>query len=457
MKTGMTMKRKWLAFLLALWICAGVLSSCGGTDPTEEQTSGAESDTAKEQTEAGTDGAGESETEKEKEDMYAFDTTISEQVLRRYLSRAVTIAPEGSVYLSLDQLQIRDFIIKTGAKYICRSACCWNPGLYEYATYDKQKEFIQSVHRKDPDVVFEACIFECVSGSVNEIPIPKYVFEEFGLPYEQRCFDVDRMRFEDGFYRDQWGEGTCVPDITRKETQMFFFYRASAYIDVGFEGLHMGQVHLMGKNDEGWEHYTDLFARIRSYAKQHARRHMVLINAHTHGILDADGELMFDFHMWPSRPRTGELREDGVRTATLEKGYLDSVYGDSLGGTTKSGWKCAHLPVLVELDNFNDSYTPLEYTVNSFYVWGCDEITWFANQPDAYRAEFLRYAYERVHELDPDCYFAMPGQRVARYYDRNGKIYQYVYYGYRKSYYEKGNDDQLVVQDIWAKSELANS
>ena len=47
---------------------------------------------------------------------------------------------------------------------------------------------------------------------------------------------------------------------------------------------------------------------------------------------------------------------------------------------TPSGWKCEHLPYLVEIDNWGASRHPGQAKAGGIWVWGYDEITWFAHQ-----------------------------------------------------------------------------
>ena len=393
---------------------------------------------------------------------YHFENTISHEVLCNYLSRAVTISLEGSfVPNSRNSSHIRKFILNTGAKYICRAATCWNPGPEDYETYGGQRTFIAEVHKRDPEVVFEACVFECISGKVNEIPVPDWVFEAFDLPVEERNFSFDAMCFPDGSFKGQWGEGTSVPDITQQETMLFFYYRACQYILLGYEGLHMGQIHLIGRDDKNWENWTELLTKIREFAYDRARRGFVFINAHTHGLVGTDGVLLFDFHMYPSRPMADGLQEphfpteDDPQCATFQAGHSDSIYGKSKGGMTYSGWECDSLPYLVELDNYGDDTASLHIPKpNDMRTWGMDEITWYANQPAWYRAEFLEYAYDWVmNEAEGEGFFAMPGQRVARIYDEDGNVTRWQYYAYDPKNHKDGCGDEAVIAEIWASYE----
>ncbi len=392
---------------------------------------------------------------------YRFYGKITEEVLCNYLRRAVTISCEpGHELHPTETPEVRSFILNTGAKYICRAATRWRPSMNDYATYEGQAAFIDSVHAVDPDVVFEACIFECVGPEVETIPVPAWVFEAFGIAPELRNFNVDAMRFPNDLYRDQWGPGTIVPDMTRIETQMFFYYRACKYIDIGFEGLHMGQIHLIGKNDEGWVCWTRVLTMVRAYAKEHARRAFVLINAHTPGMLDSNGKLMFDFHMFPSRPVADDSQEphfpseDNPQRAVLDVHHRSGIYGRSLGGMTHSGWETDTLPYCVELDNFGDDL-PERLNVprpDLSTCWGMDEINWFAHQPARYRAEFLRYAYAWVRDVAPGkCFFAMPGQRVIRLRNRQGDIINRLYRAYDKTTHPDGFGDENVIKEIWSE------
>jgi hypothetical protein len=57
-------------------------------------------------------------------------------------------------------------------------------------------------------------------------------------------------------------------------------------------------------------------------------------------------------------------------------GYLDSIFLRSKGGRTYSGWECAHLPYLAELDNYGSSLHPSAAGQGGDWVWGYDEISW---------------------------------------------------------------------------------
>jgi len=393
---------------------------------------------------------------------FKFDGKISQEVLENYLSRSMTIADglnsspfytsnctEGTPEFVMSNIRM---IINTGVKYVGRSGCNWNVSKVVIDDLVNVKQNIDYAHGIDPDIIFEACIFEAVYKSVEDVAIPAWVFEAFGLPAENRNFSFDKMKQADGAYVNQWGEGSIVPDITQQETQMFFYFLACSYIDAGFEALHMGQVHLIGRRDSGWKCYTKLNDMIRAYAKKNARRHMVLMNSHTHGITDANGYLMFDFHAWPMRGRvpSGSVAhaptEGNPQEVELAVGHADSIYQRSLGGKTYSGWSCGSLPYVVEIDNYG-----VTNSINdpSRDHWGFDEISWFFNQPDEYRRSWLISSYTWVEENDSVGHFMMPGVRVAYKLSGGNSAYATAYHNYNPIYHNKGTGDEDTIRNIF--------
>jgi hypothetical protein len=218
------------------------------------------------------------------------------------------------------------------------------------------------------------------------------------------------MLYSGGRGHDHWRAGSSIPDIGQPETKLWFYFLAASYIDVGCEAIHFGQAEIMDGNDPDHRHWWEVTQKVREYAKDHARRHWVLCDAHvpSGGMLHGD-QLLFDFHSFPLRiVEVPERPQEGV----LKMGAFDSIYGRSMGGIAPSGWQCEHLPYLVELDNWGVSNRPGQPHVGGCWVWGYDEISWFAHQDEAYRNKWLRYAWEWVGEHDPNGFFQMPGSRV---------------------------------------------
>jgi hypothetical protein len=201
----------------------------------------------------------------------------------------------------------------------------------------------------------------------------------------------------------------------------------------------------MNGNDRDQAHWSEVLGLVRAYAAKHAHRHMVLCDAHVPGGgLVRDGKLLLDFHSFPLR-----IKEvpDKPEDAVLEVGFSDSLYGRSKGGVTPSGWKCEHLPYLVELDNWGVSRKPGEAGAGRIWVWGYDEITWFAHQGREYRASWLRYAHDWVRKTDPNGFLQMPGSRTMRS-PRDGKRWYYA--NTPSDAVPDGLGDEEAIRSIWA-------
>jgi hypothetical protein len=100
----------------------------------------------------------------------------------------------------------------------------------------------------------------------------------------------------------------------------------------------------------------------------------------------------------------------------LKLGFSDGIYNRSKGGRTFSGWSSEHLPYFVELDNYGVSRHPGKSNEKGEFnwVWGYDEITWFAHQSKDYRSNWLAYAWNWVRTTDSNGYLEMCGSRTAQ-------------------------------------------
>ena len=341
---------------------------------------------------------------------YNFDHVISREVLENYLSRAISM--EGFLDGRGNFEDNVRMLKSVGAKYIGRSICLWGGEANLFRRLDVVRRRLPRAHAADAEMIFEACIFEIVTTEVGQIAVPNWAFVALGQPVETRNFRYAEMIYLQGQHRDQFGTGASVPDVSRMETKLWFYFLAASYIDLGVEGIHFGQVEIMNGNDPDLRHWAQVFSLVRTYAAQHARRGMVLCNAHVpSGRLVRDGQLLLDFHAFPLRIKEVPGKpQEGI----LKVGFVDSFYGRSKGGVTFSGWKCKQLPYLVELDNWGVSGQPGKAGAGGYWVWGYDEITWFAHQSQTYRAEWLRYAWDWVRTTDPNGYLEMPGARTMQ-------------------------------------------
>jgi len=380
--------------------------------------------------------------------------TIPRNVLESYLSRSITQSEFLHGPGFYDELHYHNkdddtrMLKNIGAKFIGRSIFSWgaedmfnNPAFLASA---EQK--IQEMHQYDPDVIFQAAIFEIVTTKVNSVPIPAWVFEEFGLPVDERNFSYSDMLNQNGQFVDHWGPGASVPDISRLETRMFFYFMARKYMEIGIEAIHFGQAELMAMTDKNnnYAAWNDLLSRVRETALTVARRGTILCDAHLpSGGIVVNGKLLFDFVSFPMR-----LKEicESPQEAEFKKYYLDAIYGRTKGGTTPSGWYCEKGPYIVEFDNFGISDYPGTCNLTDYFVWGYDEITWFALQPEDYRKEFLKYAHDWVRIVDPNGYVEMPGSRIIT----TETSYSYYRANTNSTTCPEGMNMEEAIKTIWS-------
>ncbi len=338
---------------------------------------------------------------------YRFDGKISPEVLRSYLSRAITsqelLTEKGNLDDNIRMLK------SSGAKFIGRAVFVWGHEAQLPSRLELARKNAPKIHQADPDIILQACVFEIVSREVEQLAVPDWAFKALGRPVQRRNFRYADMLYTSGRGQNQWGRGASVPDISRPETKLWFYYAAVSYIDAGIEAIHFGQAEIMNGNDPHTEHWWQVLTLVRQYAARHARRHFVLCDAHVPngGLLYKD-RLLLDFHAFPLRiAEVPDRPQEGV----LRVGFVDSIYGRSRGGLTFSGWRCEHLPYLVELDNFGASRRPGQAGTGGCWVWGYDEICWFAHQSTADRNQWLHYAWSWVREHDAAGFLEMPGSR----------------------------------------------
>jgi hypothetical protein len=373
---------------------------------------------------------------------YSFQRTISREVLDNYLSRSISM--EGLLNGRGDLTDNIRMLARVGAKYAGRSVCLWGNEANLLSNLERVRLQLPQVHAADPEMIIEACIFEIVTTQVEQIPVPDWAFVAMGRAVEKRNFRYAEIIYPQGPRRDQWDRGSSVPDVSREETKLWFYFLARSYIDLGVEGIHFGQAEIMNGNDPDLAHWDQVLSLVRAYASKQARRRMVLCNAHVpSGGLVRDGKLLLDFHAFPLR-----IMEvpDRPQEAILKVGFSDGIYGRSKGGLTYSGWNCEHLPYLVELDNWGASKQPGQPRAGGNWVWGYDEITWFAHQSKEYRDQWLRYAWKWVRQTDPNGWLEMPGSRTMRSPLDHRPWY---YANLSSAAVPDGLGDEETIRDIW--------
>jgi hypothetical protein len=335
-----------------------------------------------------------------------------------------------------------------GAKFIGRSLYRWSeesklgdPAFLEYA-----KRLIDRMHAFDPEIVFQACLFENVSNDVNNLAIPAWVFEAFNLPVEKRNFNAsERTKRIDANSGADMG-GRC-PMVNNLETKLWFYFLAKSYIDVGCEAFHLGQVELIGRDDPNKDHYKEILDRIRDYAKKNARRHYVLLDGHTpYGGFVKDGVSLLDFNSFPLR-----IKEvvDRPLEGILEVGHSDGIFQKSKGAISPSGWEAENMPYLVEFDNFGIRRNPpAGEAFDDHFCWGYDDITWFSIQDEDYRNKWLWYAFDWLRQTDPNGHLQICVIRMISHPD-NDQSYRSYFANTRSVACPVGYSQEEAIKELW--------
>lgn len=367
----------------------------------------------------------------------ALPLALSNTTAHYYLSQALTLQGVGALSVAERQVLFR-WAGAIGTRFAGRIGGFWfTPRSVgeEQASFDTTRRIAAELHAQQPAMIVQGTVFEIVYAHVDSLPVPNRIRATFGEDTIRVPFR--RFRFADMMYPGyfsatdsahyRWdarpaGQAPGVPDMSRPETQRWFYYVATRQIDAGCEALHFGQVMLMDNRDAGHHAWWGLLQRIRAYARTR-NRGWILCDAHTHGeyydpdpahpLPTAQRQLLFDFHSFPLRPIEEDTLRHGLHGARL--GYANwpeataAIYGQSGGGLAPDGQLCTHLLALVEFDNgpVGIPGKPGQWPL----VWGLDEMSWFATQPPAYRDQWLVYAYAQIKRLDPNAYIQFPGLR----------------------------------------------
>jgi hypothetical protein len=301
---------------------------------------------------------------------YHFDGSMSRQVLENYLERSISFTellhddltkPRNS--RGVDPKDNLRLIVETNAKFVGRALMVWGREKELPAFLDTAKPFAVALHKADPDFILQAAAFEIVTRGVEATTIPERVLREFGQePSAGRNFRYDDMLYTDGRFVNHWGGRGSVPDMSRLETRMWFYF--------------------------------------------------------------------------------------------LVTRYIDAVFTKSKGGITPSGWVCEHLRYLVEFDNFVRSRNPGQPGKDPF-IWGWDEITWFALMPERERNDWLRYAWKWLRDTDPNGHLQMPGSRVITPGTRDGPRWYWA--NTRSDACPNGSNTEETIREIWGTGKRAES
>ena len=423
--------------------------------------------------------------------IYYFNNSISRSTLNKYLERSASLC--GSVggvsvdpsYLSQDFAEDLEMIQNLEPKFITKVAGSWWAGLDNEGEFERAKDIACQMHTVDPYVILQASILENIDENLGnwEIEVPLYVLEKFNQPIpepdEKRYFEVSKMAYDDwnSFGNHRWPHGCelndltgYVPDISKVETRMWFYYRATKYIEAGYESISFGDIKITNDADPFNLYWWDLLSNVREYAANGisgndslsgARRGIVLLSAGYSGLhcnkndLDLNDapyllngnlsnpqqtdQLLFDLldtYLMPDEEfkvqNVNSIFDNYDRTCILNRS-LCALYTNAFGGNTPLSWGWSYseshpIPYIVEFDlggNANEEVQGLktdeEYDLTNktsldFLTWGWGgESIWFQVQSEHYRNYILQYMYYRVHELDQNAFCVIPFRRYGGY------------------------------------------
>lgn len=327
---------------------------------------------------------------------FSFQGSMSETVLKNYLSRAVTfqgLCGEGGEENMLFDEDLR-MLLRTGAKFVSRAALfAWTSTSVDQVEkhFSYAEKMAKKVHDADSEIILQAFVAEIVRKSyVDKIAVPDWVFRAFGKTPENRNFSFDKI-IDKKKGADYWGSNAGYPDYSNEETLMWYYYCICKYIDAGYESIHIQE----GTDTSEYANVDKLLKMGREYAKTHARRGIVLFHNFfdmTTGGNKIGNRLLFDIQGNGLVPNE-TVKENGALKCRIgsPKDFWCTWFGRSAGGEHPLGFTTDICPTLLEFDNYGQQGTLGVSNGEAFGTWGYDDITWFAVQPEWYRNEFLLY------------------------------------------------------------------
>lgn len=426
---------------------------------------------------------------------YSFQGSISEEVLQNYLDKRVSMI--GMCTDGLNDVEnypesVReadiDGLIDMGAKYINRMVGWWEyPSPSDDDLWPKFMQRIddniEKIHAGDPEIIIEAGLMEVLTNSVNTPGlIPNYVFEAFGIA--PRLLNKENMIYseEDAeviriYTNPSPGSGveigdrrSWIPDITRIETQIWYYYLATTYIQKGIEALHFGQSTLINRKDIGNKELWGLIQKIRDYAKDY-NRGIVVINgspAYYEPDLqmtlnewqyyfpesDYDSHLLYDF--WEAKLH---LKEDpnNCPSAYIDGASIPNMDFTNIGGIHPQGFRVKEnfASYVFDFDDVKE-ITGCE-AIGEQHVYGWDESSWFAFSNPIFRKTFLKYAHYKIKCLRDNGTLTMPGRIPVKTQPSNQNEGPEIFYNWRGVHPTingepvlEGDGELEVMKEIWS-------
>ncbi|MCB0598695.1 MAG: T9SS type A sorting domain-containing protein [Lewinellaceae bacterium] len=380
-----------------------------------------------------------------------------------------------------------EMLIKIKAQFILRTTTAWyrekffQPAPFtEFNVWGRSRQLVCDINAaydcanlRRP--IIQAGIFESISafsefdGLIRIPPDVIALADAYNLFTPEERLDYftgdtprDDLTFErDEIIRDTDDTGNI--DIRKIEARLWFLYQAKAYIDFGYKALHMGQHHVYGHHDTGFDKLYHLLKAIRGYADDIGS--FVILNGENleHEIAkwkDTDPPvLLFDFEARAMRPRevsTPQVPGDingcdspvdafmfertpcenepykafidqcviqGGPENHLSSGgihplgcmveqqpyliYFDFGPGTAYRDTTINGTPCK-TPALDDIGQAAISYPPTPWTK---LAWGFDDQRWFGNElgPECREWWFNHFYCEQRNYHNGHGFIQIPG------------------------------------------------
>jgi hypothetical protein len=211
---------------------------------------------------------------------------VSDSLVRHYLARAMTVQNLRLLPVA-ERRTFTQWAGAAGTRFAGRVGGFWatpRDAQQLQASADTLRQLVADLHRAQPAMVVQGTIFEVIEAHAADLPVPNAARAEFGedtLAVPQRNFQFADMMYPAYFEADdpnhyRWddrapGQAPGIPDMSRPETQLWFYALARQQIDAGCEALHFGQVMRMDDRDAGHHAWWSLLQRVRAYARTRNR------------------------------------------------------------------------------------------------------------------------------------------------------------------------------------------
>lgn len=162
---------------------------------------------------------------------FQFDSSMSRPVLENYLSRSTSFTEllhddltKPRNIRGVDPRDNMRLLLDTRAKFVGRALMVWGREKELSTFLEMAKPYAAALHKADPEIILQAAAFEIVTRGVEAVSIPEPVMHEFGQTVTNRTFHYDDMLYADGRFVNHWGGRGSVPDMSRLETRLWFYF-----------------------------------------------------------------------------------------------------------------------------------------------------------------------------------------------------------------------------------------